>query len=142
MAASAPQKKRSPGRLKQIYDCVSQLINEHGPDEGAIEEVFMHINPGGALKLGQARGAAITAMVCQHLPVAEYSARRVKQAVVGRGNADKSQVQHMVTTLLNLTKAPQEDAADALAIAICHINSKKSMGLIGNANTYSRSRLK
>jgi crossover junction endodeoxyribonuclease RuvC len=134
--------KKIPGRLKQIYVCVSELIAQYQPDEAAIEEVFMHINPGGAIKLGQARGAAITALVRVDLEVYEYSARRVKQAVVGSGAADKIQVQHMVKTLLKLNKSPQEDAADALAIAICHINSKKSMDLIDNAKTYSRSRLK
>ena len=134
--------KEIPGRLKQIHACITQLINEYHPDESAIEEVFMHVNPGGAIKLGQARGAAITALVQVDLEVYEYSARRVKQAVVGSGSADKTQVQHMVKTLLKLSKCPQEDAADALAIAICHINSKKSMDLIDSAQTYSRSRLK
>ncbi len=86
----------------------------------AIEDVFMAKNPSTALKLGQARGAAICAAVVQQLPVAEYSPREIKQAIVGKGNADKSQVQHMTRILLNIREELQEDQADALGVALCH----------------------
>jgi crossover junction endodeoxyribonuclease RuvC len=127
-------------RLLTIYRCIRELIELHQPTEAAIEEVFMHTNPGGALKLGQARGAAITAIVQDNIPVSEYSARQVKKSVVGTGAADKKQVQHMVTTLLKLNKTPAADAADALAIAICHANTQKSVQLMNDSNQYSRRR--
>jgi crossover junction endodeoxyribonuclease RuvC len=106
-----------------IYRSVSSLIEEHQPDVVAIEEVFLARNVNSALKLGQARGVAIAAAVAYGLPVHEYAARRVKQAVVGTGAAGKAQIQHMVRILLGLPAAPQADAADALAIAICHVNT-------------------
>jgi crossover junction endodeoxyribonuclease RuvC len=109
-------------RLGQIYRGVEELIREYEPDEVAIEEVFLARNAASALKLGQARGAAIAAAVAAGLPVAEYAARTVKLAVVGTGSAAKTQVQHMVRVLLRLSGTPAEDAADALAIAICHVN--------------------
>lgn len=112
-------------RLQQIFTDITEVITTYAPEKTAIEQVFMHTNANSALKLGQARGAAITALVVQQLPVAEYSARQVKQAVVGYGAATKTQVQHMVKTLLKLTGDIQEDAADALAIAICHANNGK-----------------
>lgn len=112
-----------PGRLKQIFDGLSELIGQYQPQVLSIEQVFMARNPDSALKLGQARGAAIVAAVHAGLEVHEYSARQVKQAVVGTGAAEKTQVQHMVTQLLGLSGTPQEDAADALAIALCHSNS-------------------
>jgi crossover junction endodeoxyribonuclease RuvC len=93
----------------------------------AIESVFLSRNPDSALKLGQARGAAICAVMAEDIPVSEYTANQVKQAIVGRGHAAKNQVQHMVKILLNLTETPQEDAADALAIALCHANTSKTM---------------
>lgn len=86
----------------------------------AIEKVFMHNNPDSALKLGQARGAAICAVANQDIAVAEYTPREIKQAIVGKGSATKVQIQHMVKVLLNLSEIPQEDAADALAIALTH----------------------
>jgi crossover junction endodeoxyribonuclease RuvC len=107
-------------RLKHIFQNVSSLLEEYKPAEFAIEEVFLAKNANSALKLGQARGAAIVAASLQDLFVNEYAARRVKQSVVGNGNADKEQVQLMVQLLLNLTSKPQADAADALAIALCH----------------------
>jgi crossover junction endodeoxyribonuclease RuvC len=131
-----------PERLAQIYHCVRELVTQYQPDEAAIEEVFMHMNAGGALKLGQARGGAITAIVQDDIPVGEYSARQIKKAVVGTGAADKAQVQHMVTALLKLSSTPQSDAADALAVAICHINTQKSMNLINSAQSYTRKRLR
>jgi crossover junction endodeoxyribonuclease RuvC len=110
-------------RLGEIYRSLCTLIEEHAPDALAIEEVFLARNPDSALKLGQARGVAIAAGVAHGLAVHEYATRRVKLAVVGTGNAAKAQVQHMVRVLLDLPAAPQADAADALALAICHVNT-------------------
>lgn len=107
-------------RLKTIFEGVDHLIDRHNPNEMAIEQVFMHRNPDSALKLGQARGAAICAGAVRDIPISEYAARSIKQAVVGKGNASKEQVQHMVCALLGLSKSPQSDAADALAVALCH----------------------
>ena len=115
--------KPKPDRLAEIYRGVTELITEHGAEELAIEQVFVARNPASALKLGQARGVAIAAAVANGLPVHEYAARHVKLAVVGTGRATKGQVQHMVRTLLNLNGTPTADAADALAIAICHVNT-------------------
>ena len=112
-----------PERLGEIYQGVSALIEEHAPDALAIEEVFLARNPASALKLGQARGAAIAAAVAHGLPVHEYAARTIKRQLVGTGRATKAQVLHMVRVLLALPAAPQADAADALAIAICHVNT-------------------
>ncbi len=115
--------KEFPQRLRQIFSDLSEVIELHQPDQSAIEDVFMHVNPRGALKLGQARGAAIAALTNQDLPVAEYSPRSIKQAIVGYGAATKDQVQHMVKLLLNIDGDLQEDASDALAVAICHANT-------------------
>lgn len=127
-------------RLKIIFSSVSELIELHCPQEFAIEQVFMSRSAGSALKLGQARGAAIVAAVHHNLPVEEYEARKVKQAVVGTGAADKSQIQHMVKTLLKLPAAPAEDAADALAVAICHANTQANLIRMAGSR-YSRGRL-
>lgn len=116
-------------RLKRIYECVSDVIEEFQPNEFAIEEVFLAKNANSALKLGQARGAAIVAAAMADLPVYEYAARRIKQSVVGNGNADKEQIQSMVKMLLKLESTPQADAADALAIGLCHANTRTSDGL-------------
>jgi crossover junction endodeoxyribonuclease RuvC len=107
-------------RLKTIYDGMSEIIRTYQPSAIAIEKVFLARNADSALKLGQARGAAITAGANHALAVAEYSARQIKRTVVGKGAADKRQVQHMVKALLDLSGTPQADAADALACAICH----------------------
>lgn len=112
-----------PGRLKKIFDGILEIIARYHPDQVAIENIFFATNPQSALKLGQARGAAIVAAVHSDLPVAEYSALQVKQAVVGQGKAAKEQVQKMVRALLSLPEIAQADASDALAVAICHINS-------------------
>jgi crossover junction endodeoxyribonuclease RuvC len=130
-----------PERLKVIFDSVSQIIEEYCPQEVAIEHVFMAKSAGSALKLGQARGAAIVAAVNHELPVAEYEARKVKQSVVGNGGADKLQVQHMVKTLLKLPSTPQEDAADALAIAICHANTQQHLIKSAKARSFRRGRM-
>ena len=130
-------------RLQTIFAGVSELIVQFQPDMFAIEQVFMGVNPGGALKLGQARGAAIVAATNTGLTVAEYSARQIKQSVVGTGAADKSQVQHMVKTILKLPGPPQADAADALAVALCHAHSYDSIGkLSGQASKTVRGRLR
>jgi crossover junction endodeoxyribonuclease RuvC len=131
-----------PDKLDEIFRGVSEIIERHGPQEMAIEEVFMSRSAGSALKLGQARGAAIIAATRQSLPVHEYAARTVKQAVVGKGAATKEQVQHMVRVLLRLDGTPQEDAADALAIAICHINTSQTLLRISGADTYGHGRLR
>ena len=130
-----------PERLKVIFDSVSEIIEKYCPQEFAIESVFMAKSAGSALKLGQARGAAIVAAVNQDLPVSEYEARKVKQSVVGNGGADKLQVQHMVKTLLKLPATPQEDAADALAIALCHASTRQHLVNIASARSFRRGRL-
>jgi crossover junction endodeoxyribonuclease RuvC len=107
-------------RLLQIFNGVCELMDQCQPNEVAIEQVFMHQNPNSALKLGHARGAAMVACASHRLEIHEYAPREIKQAVAGYGAAEKSQVKHMVIELLNLNAAPQSDAADALAIAICH----------------------
>ena len=119
--------KELPGRLKQVFDGVSQIIAQYQPDEFAIEQVFMARNADSALKLGQARGVAIVAACNSEIPVSEYAARLIKQAVVGTGAATKDQVGHMVMQLLKLPGRPQEDAADGLAIAICHAHAQQSL---------------
>ena len=110
-------------RLQKIYRELSRLIELYHPDAVAVEQVFMAKNPASALKLGHARGVALLAGINAELPVAEYSALQVKSAVVGYGRAGKIQVQQMTRTLLNLPEIAQEDAADALAVAICHAHS-------------------
>lgn len=120
-----------PDRLKQIFDGVLQVVEMYHPEEMAIEQVFMHKNADSALKLGQARGAAICAVQTTGLPVFEYAARQVKQAVVGKGNADKLQVQHMVKILLNIQGQLQIDAGDALGISICHAHYRQTAVVLG-----------
>jgi len=123
-------------RLQDIFVGIETIIQTYAPKTAAIEQVFMHQNPGAALKLGQARGAAIVSISRFSIPIAEYSARQVKQSVVGYGAADKQQVQQMVCHMLNLPAAPQADAADALAIAICHAHTKASLsGITGVTQT-------
>lgn len=126
--------KEMPERLKRIFAGVDRIVRFHGPVEAAVEQVFMAQNPDSALKLGQARGAAIAALVNLDLQVAEYTARQIKQSVVGYGAADKEQVQMMVMKLLNLSIRPQADAADALAAAICHAHASGSMSKMAVLN--------
>lgn len=111
-------------RLEKIFDGVRAQVSAYAPDEIAIERVFVHRNADSALKLGQARAAAICATFGCDARLYEYAARAVKQAVVGRGGADKHQVQHMVKALLALSTSPAPDEADALAVAICHAHSQ------------------
>ncbi len=113
--------------LKIIADGINKIIEETKPDAISIEGSFFYKNAKTAMVLGEARGVAIATCAAHGLPIYEYAPRRVKQAVVGFGNADKHQVAKMVMTLLNLQEQPQSDAADALAIAICHIHSHKSL---------------
>ena len=122
--------KTLPERLKCIFEELSEIIMLHRPNEVAVESVFMHRNAGSALKLGQARGAAICAAVVKLLPVSEYAPAEIKQAIVGRGRAEKEQVQHMVKVLLNLSSSPQADAADALAAALCHCHTRQTLSRI------------
>ncbi len=119
-------------RLGMIFTGVQQVIDEYRPGEMAVERVFMNKNADSALKLGQARGAAICAGVTRTVPVNEYAAREIKQAVVGKGGAAKEQVQHMVRVLLSLDKQPPSDAADALAVAICHGHIHETRRRMGN----------
>jgi crossover junction endodeoxyribonuclease RuvC len=112
-----------PARLAEVHRGVQQIVTDYAPQVAAIEQVFVARSAASALKLGQARGAALVALVGAELPMSEYAARRIKQAVTGTGNATNQQVQHMIRLLLNLERAPGSDAADALAIAICHINT-------------------
>ena len=112
-----------PQRLQQIFAGLSAIIEQYQPEAVAVENVFLAKNAQSALKLGQARGAAIVAAVCVGLSVFEYTALQVKQAVVGSGRAEKQQVQHMIKVLLNLPEVAQEDASDALAVAVCHAHS-------------------
>ena len=115
-----------PDRLKQIFDGIVEVVERYQPEQMAIEQVFMHKNADSALKLGQARGAAICAVQTTGLPVFEYAARQVKQAVAGKGSAEKTQVQHMVKILLNIQGTLQIDAGDALGISICHAHYQQT----------------
>lgn len=116
-----------PIRLMMIHQGITELVQRYRPQEFAIEEIFVHKNPNSALKLGQARGVALCAAVLAQLPISEYAARSIKQAVVGKGAADKSQVQYMVKLLLNQTGKIQSDAADALAVALTHAHHLQTL---------------
>ena len=131
-----------PERLKIIFESLCEVIERHSPQQTAIEEIFMGKNPSSALKLGQARGSAMVACLSHDLPVEEYSARQVKQAVVGSGGADKTQVQQMVKALLSISDTIAEDAADALAVAICHANTQASLIRMAGAKSFSRKRFR
>ena len=115
-----------PIRLQAIYARLQSIIAQTRPDVVSIEKVFLAKNPQSALVLGHARGAAMLAAVNNELPVVEYSATEIKKTVVGRGRADKAQVQHMMRILLSLRVAPEEDAADALAAAVCHAHHQQT----------------
>jgi len=133
-----------PERLQAVYRGVTEIIRSHGPVTMGIEQVFMARNADSALKLGQARGAAIVAAAEAGLEIAEYTATQVKQAIVGSGRADKQQVQMMVMHLLRLVQKPQIDASDALAIALCHAHHRQSLiphGLDGARRRGGRLRL-
>ncbi len=122
-----------PARLKCLLDGIGEVVATYQPTQSAIEKVFVNVNPQSTLLLGQARGAAISALVLAGLPVAEYTALQIKQAVVGHGKAAKEQVGHMVRRLLSLSGDPSADAADALACAICHAHGGQGLGAIATS---------
>lgn len=130
-----------PTRLIEIHQGIRELVQRYSPTSAAIEQVFMHQNAASALKLGQARGVAIVALGLDGIPVSEYSARQVKQAVVGYGGADKTQVQQMIKMMLNLNQAPQADAADALGIALCHFHTHYGLHAFQGARKIARGRV-
>ena len=119
-----------PARLLTIYQNVGELIRQYAPSQAAIEQVFVGKSVSSALKLGHARGAAILAIAEADLPLGEYAPRTIKQAVAGTGAADKEQVQAMVVRLLGLNRTPSADAADALAVALCHSYSDNPYGAL------------
>jgi len=129
-------------RLNTIFQGLVSLIEQYRPSEVGIEQVFVARNPDSALKLGQARGAAIVAAASCGLAVHEYTARQVKQALVGKGSADKSQVQHMVQALLRLSRKPQADAADALAVALCHAHMSQSLARVAEGGRVRSGRIR
>ncbi len=122
-----------PQRIKTLLDGIGEVIATYQPHQAAVEIVFVNVNPQSTLLLGQARGAALAALVTAGLPVAEYTALQVKQAVVGHGKAAKEQVQHMVMRLLTLSGIPSSDAADALACAIAHAHGGQGLGTLATA---------
>jgi len=134
--------KPIPDRLRVIAESLEELIQSFAPTQLSIEQVFLARSADAALKLGHARGAAIVSCVTRGLAVNEYSARQIKQAVVGTGGAAKEQVQHMVKRLLSLPGLPAEDAADALAAALCHAHTQSSMIHIAGASSVRRRRLR
>ena len=127
-----------PERLKIILAGIQEVIDTYRPDQVAVEIVFVNVNPQSTLLLGQARGAAICGAVSRDLPVAEYTALQVKQAVVGHGKAAKEQVNHMVQRLLSLDGAPSSDAVDALGCAICHAHGSSGLAAMTGAGTRKR----
>ncbi len=122
-----------PARLKVLYEGIRELRERYQPDEASVEIVFVNVNPQATLLLGQARGACVTALVSCDLPVAEYTALQMKQAITGHGRAAKAQVQEMVKRLLELPATPRQDAADALGLAITHAHASRSMARLAAA---------
>lgn len=129
-------------KLHCIFHGIGAILGQHDPTEVAVERVFMHRNADSALKLGQARGAAITACAEKGLPVFEYTPNQVKQATVGRGHAAKQQVQHMMKILLRLAEIPPADAADALAVAVCHAHFREGLRRMPGVRGIRRGRLR
>jgi len=127
------EKDHLPARLKLLFDGIREVVARYQPDCASVEIVFVNVNPQSTLLLGQARGAAVTALVSAELPVAEYTALQMKQAVVGYGRADKTQVQEMVRRLLKLPGLPGPDAADALGLAITHAHAHRAMSRLAHA---------
>ena len=127
-----------PGRLKVLFAGVTEVVQRYKPDQATVEIVFVNVNPQSTLLLGQARGAAIAALVSQDLPVAEYTALQMKKAMVGHGRAAKSQVQEMVKRLLQLPGLPGPDAADALGLAITHAHAGAAMARLGEVAQLQR----
>ncbi len=127
-----------PARIATIFAGIGEVLAAFNPEAAAVEKVFVNVNPQSTLLLGQARGAAIAALTHAGQTVFEYTALQIKQAVVGNGHADKQQVIHMVTRLLNLPGAPSADAADALACAICHAHGGMGLGALVTAGRRRR----
>jgi len=127
-------------RLRQIFESIGSIVGEYRPDIVAVESVFMHKNAGSALKLGHARSAAICATFEYGLEIHEYAPREIKQAVVGTGAATKEQVQHMIVSILSLDGVPAEDAADALAAAICHGHQRRIHAQLGTGKAIAGAR--
>ncbi len=125
-------------KLGMIFEAVQEVVLTHGPQEMAIEQVFMHRNPASALKLGQARGVAMLAGERKALDIHEYTATQIKQAVTGMGRATKEQVQHMIKVLLGLSQTPQSDAADALAVALCHAHTRSTLAQIERSRRWGQ----
>ena len=134
------EKTDLPARLKVLFDGVREVAQRYQPDCASVEIVFVNVNPQSTLLLGQARGACITALVSSDMPVAEYTALQMKQAVVGYGKAQKNQVQEMVRRLLDLPGLPGSDAADALGMAITHAHAGKAVQLMALAAAVDASR--
>jgi crossover junction endodeoxyribonuclease RuvC len=128
-----------PARLKILFDGIGEVVQRYQPEQAAVEIVFVNVNPQSTLLLGQARGACVTALVTRDLPVAEYTALQMKQAVVGHGRATKAQVQEMVKRLLKLPGLPGPDAADALGLAISHAHVGASQTRLQHAVELKRS---
>jgi crossover junction endodeoxyribonuclease RuvC len=128
-------------RIKSIVDGITEVIDKFKPSVVAIEKVFVNTNPQSTLLLGQARGAAIAAIVAKEINIYEYTALQIKKSVVGNGHADKIQVQTMVQRLLKLPSLPGPDSADALACAICHANISDSLGRLGVGNRMKSGRI-
>lgn len=127
-----------PGRLKVLFDGITEVVSRYQPDSATVEIIFVNVNPQSTLLLGQARGAAVTALVASGLPVAEYTAVQMKKAVAGHGRAAKAQVQEMVKRLLQLPGLPGSDAADALGMAITHAHAGAAMARLGEASPLAR----
>jgi crossover junction endodeoxyribonuclease RuvC len=127
-----------PARLATIFDGICEVVQRYGPQSASVEIVFVNVNPQSTLLLGQARGAALAALVSRGLAVSEYTALQMKKAVVGHGQARKEQVQAMVTRLLALPREPGRDAADALGLAIAHAHAGTSLAALAQATTLAR----
>ena len=127
-----------PARIKVIFEGVREVVQRYAPEQSAMEIVFVNVNPQSTLLLGQARGAALAALVSAGLPVAEYTATQMKKGVVGHGQAKKEQVQEMVARLLALPGLPGKDAADALGLAITHAHAGATMAALAAETTLAR----
>lgn len=138
ISTQAVDKGDTPARLKVLFEGIGEVIERYQPDAAAVEIVFVNVNPQSTLLLGQARGACVTALVARDLPVAEYTALQMKQAITGYGKAAKEQVQEMVARLLKLPGLPGKDASDALGLAITHAHAGRSISRLSSAGTLGR----
>jgi crossover junction endodeoxyribonuclease RuvC len=127
-----------PGRIKVLFDGVREVVQRYQPHQASLEIVFVNVSPQSSLLLGQARGAALAALVSAELPVAEYTALQMKKGVVGHGQARKEQVQEMVSRLLALPGLPGKDAADALGLAIVHAHAGRTLAALAGATPLAR----